>query len=178
MVASSTVPKLTLADWLQNPPSRTEWVNGSLITKQGMTLKHSKIQRRLSTLWSLHAENNELGGEVYTEVPCRTQEQGRSPDVAYLTPDLLAQYGDAKVLPQSFPLTAEIVSPTDLAEDMIAKAYEYLASGSKEVWLVYPDSGWVIVVTTDSKQIFSWGETVSTQQVLTGFSVSVDVLLA
>ncbi len=178
MVATSTAPQLTLNDWLQNPPPRTEWVDGDLIQKHGMTLKHSKVQRRLSTLWSLHADAQNLGGEVYTEAPCRTQNQGRFPDVAYLTPALLAQYGDAKVLPQSFPLSAEIVSPTDLAEDMIAKAYEYLASGGEEVWLVYPDNSWIIVITANSKQIFGQGEIAETQKVLTGFSISVDTLLA
>ncbi len=178
MVATSTVPKLTLNDWLQNPPSRTEWIDGDLRPKQGITLKHSKAQRRLSTLWSLYTDTQNLGGEVYTEAPCRTQNQGRFPDVAYLTPALLAQYGDAKVLPQSFPLSAEIVSPTDLAEDMIAKAYEYLASGGEEVWLVYPDSRWIIVITANSKQIFGQEEMAETQKVLAGFSISVDTLLA
>jgi hypothetical protein len=41
--------------------------------------------------------------------------------VAYLTPELMQQFGEPAVLPQSFPLIAEIVSPTDLAEDIIAK---------------------------------------------------------
>lgn len=168
----------SLAAWLDSPPHQTEWVNGGLLQKRDMTLRHSKIQRRLSTLWSLHAKAQSLGGEVYTEAPCRTQNQGRSPDVTYLTPTLLEQYGEAKVLPQSFPLTAEIVSPTDLAEEMIAKAKEYLASGGEEVWLVYPDSGWIVVVTAASKQIFSLGESARTQKHLPGFEVEVDELLA
>ncbi len=122
--------------------------------------------------------SSEQGGEVYTEAPCRTNKQGRAPDVAYLTPELLAQYGDAKVLPQSFPLSAEIVSPTDFAEDVIAKAQEYLQSGGEEVWLVFPESHWIIVVTPNQRLVFSSGEVVSTQTVLPGFSVAVDELLA
>jgi Uma2 family endonuclease len=180
MIASSnvTTTQVSLADWLNNPPPRTEWSNGTLRQKRNMTLKHSKIQRRLSTLWSLHVDAHHLGGEVYTEAPCQTQERGRSPDVAYLTPELLAQYGDAKVLPQSFPLSGEIVSPTDLAEDIIAKAEEYLSSGGDEVWLVYPEAGWILVITVASRQIFSRGEIATTQLHLPGFQVSVDELLA
>lgn len=179
MVATrdSTV-SMSLSTWLDAPPHRTEWANGTLRPKCDMTLRHSKIQRRLSTLWSLYAEAQNLGGEVYTEAPCRTQNRGRSPDVAYLTPPLLAQYGEAKVLPQSFPLSAEIVSPTDLAEEILAKAQEYLASGGEEVWLVYPDAGWIVVVTLESKQIFSHGELAKTRKHLPGFEVSVDDLLA
>lgn len=138
---ASPITPITLDIWLENPPVRTEWVDGIVVQKQNMTLKHSKVQRRLSTFWSIYRDANKLGGEVYTEAPCRTQCQGRSPDVAYLPPDLLAEYGDARVLPQSFPLSAEIVSPSDLAEEVIAKAYKYLESGGEDVWLVYPDSG-------------------------------------
>jgi Uma2 family endonuclease len=171
-------PVLTLEDWMQNPLEHTEWVDGTLVEKNGMTLKHSKIQARTATLWQNYKDANQLGGDVYTEVPCRTTRQGRSPDVAYLTPDLVAQYGDAKVLPQSFPLIAEVISPTDLAEEVIAKAQEYLESGAAEVWLVYPEVKWVIVVTQTTQQIFVAGQIVPTQKVLPGFQIAVDELLA
>ncbi|MEO0457707.1 MAG: Uma2 family endonuclease [Cyanobacteria bacterium P01_A01_bin.114] len=167
----------SLENWLENPPSGTEWVNGELVEKTGMTLKHSKLQRRLSTVWSNYKDDQGLGGEVYTDVPCRTQKQGRSPDVAYLTPDLLTQYGDAQVLPQSFPLSAEVVSPTDLAEEVILKAKEYLASGGLEVWLIYPESQWVIIVTAAGQRICSSGETVATTCALPGFKIAVNELL-
>lgn len=117
-------------------------------------------------------------GEVYTDVPCRTNKQGRRPDVAYLTPELLAQFGNSDVLPQSFPLIAEIVSPTDFAEEVIAKAQEYLQFGGEEVWLVFPESRWIIVVTQNQRLVFISGDDVTTQTVLQGFSVAVIELLA
>ncbi|MDY6784026.1 MAG: Uma2 family endonuclease [Cyanobacteriota bacterium] len=182
MTASIILPtpstSFSLKDWMQNPPDRQEWVDGELLEKNGMTLKHSKIQGNLYFYWRSYKESSGQGGEVYTEVPCRTNKKGRYPDVAYLTPQLVAQFGDAKVLPQSFPLCAEIVSPTDLAEDVIAKAQEYLQSGGEEVWLVFPETCWVIVVTEDIRQIFISGEVAATQKVLPGFSVAVDELLA
>jgi Uma2 family endonuclease len=171
-------PIRSLEDWMQQAPTGTEWVNGKLIEKEGMTLKHSKVQAKLSYLWSVVKDEQSLGGEVYTEVPCRTLKQGRAPDVAYLTPELVAQYGDAKVLPQSFPLIAEIVSPTDFAEDVIAKAQEYLQSGGEEVWLVFPESRWIIVVTEEARLVLGAGEMAKTQKILLGFEVSVDQLLA
>ncbi len=180
MVTSTVIsnnPKiLSLEDWMQNPPECTEWVDGEIVEKNGMTLKHSKVQGNLYFYWRSYKESSGQGGDVYTEAPCRTNKQGRCPDVAYLTPELVAQYGDAKVLPQSFPLSAEIVSPTDLAEDVIAKAQEYLQSGGQEVWLVYPDNRWIIVATEASRKIFISGEVVSTQNVLPGFSIPVNEL--
>lgn len=173
----------SLEEWLENPLEGTEWVDGRLIeknsaTEDGMTLTHSKIQRRLSTVWAIYQMEQQLGGEVYTEGPCKTKKQGRKPDVAYLTQDLLEQYGELKTLPQSFPLCAEVISPTDLAENVYAKAYEYLASGSEEVWIVFPETQRVVVVTADAEQTFKSGEIAKTQIVLPGFSVAVDELLS
>jgi Uma2 family endonuclease len=62
----------SLAEWLLHPPNGTEWVNGQLFEKESMTLKHSRIQRNLSSLWAAYKEQSGLGGEVYTNVPCRT----------------------------------------------------------------------------------------------------------
>jgi len=190
-VISNKSPVTSLEEWMENPPVGTEWVDGRLVDKHsmdwvneevtersGMTLKHSEIQGNLYFYWRSYKDSSGQGGKVYTEVPCRTNKQGRTPDVAYLTPELVTQYGNAKVLPQSFPLSAEIVSPTDLAEDVIAKAQEYLQSGGEEVWLVFPESRWIIVTTQNKRLVFTSGEVVSTQIVLPGFSVAVDELLA
>ncbi|MEQ8385423.1 MAG: Uma2 family endonuclease [Coleofasciculus sp. A1-SPW-01] len=179
----STTPSIhpqpiSLDDWMENPPIGTEWINGELIETNGMTLKHSEIQGNLYFYWRTHKDSSELGGKVYTEAPCRTNKQGRCPDVAYLPPELVTQYGDAKVLPRSFPLSAEIVSPTDLAEDVILKAQEYLQSGGEEVWLVFPESRWIIIATHNQRLVLTSGEMVSTQTVLSGFRITVDELLA
>lgn len=177
-VISNDLKILSLEDWIENPPEHTEWIDGELVEKTGITLKHSKVQGNLSFYWRNHQESSQQRGKIYINVPCRTNKHGRFPDVAYLTPELVAQYGSDKVLPQSFPLSAEIVSPTDLAEDVIAKAQEYLQSGGQEVWLVYPENCWIIVVTNESRKIFIAGEIVRTQKILLGFSISVDELLA
>ncbi len=173
-----SVPEIhSLEDYIANPPEGMEWVDGELVEKTGMTLKHSEIQGNLYFYWRSYINSNQQGGKVYTEVPCRTNKQGRRPDVAYLTPELVAQFGDVPTLPQSFPLIAEIVSPTDLAEDLFLKAQEYLQSGCEEVWLVFPDSRLVFVVTQNQILGFKAGDVVSTQKVLPGFSVAVDELL-
>ncbi len=90
---------------------------------------------------------------------------------------MVAQFGDVPTLPQSFPLIAEIVSPTDLAEELFLKAQEYLQSGCEEVWLVFPDSRLVFAITDNQVLGFKAGDVVTTQKVLLGFSVAVDELL-
>ncbi|MBD2680370.1 MULTISPECIES: Uma2 family endonuclease [Nostoc] len=173
-----SVPEIhSLEDFMANPPDGMEWVDGQLLEKTGMTLKHSEIQGNLYFYWRSYINSNQLGGKVYTEVPCRTYKQGRRPDVAYLTPDLVAQFGNVPTLPQSFPLIAKIVSPTDLAEELFLKGQEYLQSGCEEVWLVFPESQLVLVVTDNQVLGFKVGDVVRTQKVLLGFSVAVEELL-
>ncbi|MDF5709360.1 MAG: Uma2 family endonuclease [Nostoc sp. S4] len=174
-----SIPEIySLEDFMANPPDGMEWVDEQLVEKTGMTLKHSEIQGNLYFYWRSYINSNQLGGKVYTEVPCRTSKQGRRPDVAYLTPDLVAQFGNVPTLPQSFPLIAEIVSPTDLAEELFLKAQEYLGSGCQEIWLVFPESRLVFVMTDNQFLGFKAGDVVSTQKVLLGFNVVVDELLA
>ena len=86
LVQKST--EYTWEDWIQNPPEKKEWVDGKLLEKNGMTLKHSRIQAKLATYWRNYLNSNQQQGEVYTDVPCRTNKQGCYPDVAYLTPEL------------------------------------------------------------------------------------------
>ena len=178
VTAPITKDNISLEEFMANPPERMEWVDGQLVEKNGMTLRHGEIQLRLGRYWEDYKASSEQGGKVYTDVPCRTNKQGRSPDVAYLTPELVAQFGNAATLPQSFPLSAEIVSPTDLAENVLLKAQEYLESGGEEVWLVFPESRWVMVMTENQGLMFTSGQVVGTQRVLKGFSISVDELLA
>lgn len=177
-VVSNQPEILSLEDWMANPPESTEWVDEKLVEKSGMTLKHSRIQSRLARFWGIYMESSKQRGEVYTDVPCRTNKQERYPDVAYLTPELLAQFGNSDVLPQSFPLIAEIILPTDIAEDVLAKSQEYLQSGCEEVWLVFPESRWIIVNTYNQRLVFISGEVVSTQNILQGFGIALDELIA
>ena len=169
---------LALEEFIAAPPDNMELVDGQLVEKNGMTLKTGKIQSRLSRYWGDYKDSSGQGGEAYVEVPCRTNRQIRRPDVAYLTPELVAQFGNLATLPQSFPLVAEIVSPTDIAEDVFLKAQEYLEFSCQEVWLVFPESRLIFVMTQDRILTFRSGDTASTQQILLGFSIEVERLLA
>jgi Uma2 family endonuclease len=41
----------SLEDFVANPPDRMEWVDGQLVEKNGMTLRHGEIQFRLARYW-------------------------------------------------------------------------------------------------------------------------------
>jgi Uma2 family endonuclease len=178
MVATISKPTITLEDYLANPADHQEWIDGKLQETTGMTIRHSKLQAKLSRLWGNYIDHSQIGGEVYTELPCRTNSQGRRPDVSYLTTELASNYGNAPSLPQSPPLIAEIVSPTDSAEDLFAKASEYLASGCEEVWLIFPENERILIIMLDQTLSFTNGDIISTQKFLTGFNISINDLFS
>lgn len=182
MVASSTVPVISndteiLHTEIITLPEQMELVDGKLIEKTGMTFKHSVTQANIAYYWRNHIISTGQGGKVCTEAPCRTGKQTRRPDVAYITPELLEETGEFTILPQSFPLIAEIASPDDSGEALFAKAKEYLKSGCQEVWLVFPESLWIIIITPAQHLLLTLGEVISHQSVLQGFNVAVDELL-
>ena len=178
MAIATVTESFSLEDFMANPPENMEWVDGQLVEKTGMTIKHSIVQTRLAWGWKNFITQSGQGGEVAVELPCRTLKQGRRPDVSYLTAEWVAQFGEAGALPQSPPLIAEIASPTDSAEDLFAKASEYLESGCEEVWLVFPESRRVLLITQNQTLGFNTRDVVNTQLVLKGFSVALDELLA
>jgi Uma2 family endonuclease len=182
MVATTTPvfppTPVTLEDFLANPRDRAEWVDGQLVNKTEMTAKTGRIQARLAFYWRSFFLSSHQGGEVYTETPCRTVGRVRCPDVAYLTPDLVAEHGDFKVLPHSFSLIAEVVSPTDIAEEVFLKVREYLASEGQEIWVIFPESQWVFVVTAEQQVLYGPGDAARTTKVLPGSQVAVSDLIA
>lgn len=175
---SDTEKVISLEDFLVRPPDRMEWVDGNLVEKTGMTFKHGLAQVNLATSWKNYKNSSGQGGEVVTEVLCRTAKQGRRPDVAYITPELLQQQaGNFTTLSQSFPLIAEVASPDDSGEELFGKAQEYLESGCLEVWLLFPEARLVFVNAGNNWQLFNGDEVVKTQRVLPDFSVAVNELL-
>jgi Uma2 family endonuclease len=178
MVTATITEGISLEEFLANPLDHMEWVDGQLLEKTGMTLRHSIVQSRLDGYWRNHKNESGQGGEVLVELACRTLKQGRRPDVCYITAELLEQFSDVGALPQSPTLIGEIASPDDSAEDLFAKTQEYLESGCEEVWLVFPETRRVLVLTKNQTFGYSVGDVVSTQLVLLGFSVAADEFLA
>ena len=159
-------------------PSLMEYVDGTLVEKTGGTLHHGLVQGNLSSEWLNFSRVSQQKGKALISPPCATVEQIRRPDVAYMTAELLGRYGMPAILPESFPLIAEVASLVDEAEALFSKAREYLRSGCQEVWLLFPENAIVIIMTADKSLIFTEAETVSTQTMLQGFSVPVAELFA
>lgn len=63
---SDTPEIVSLEDFVAHPPGNTEWVDGKLVEKTGMTFKHSVVQSRLDYYWRNYMISSGQSGEVLT----------------------------------------------------------------------------------------------------------------
>lgn len=77
----------------------------------------------------------------------------RLPDVSFVTTDRIDEsdpHGYHYLAPD---LAIEIVSPSERISDIRAKLNDYLAAGTRQVWLVFPDTEQVTVHHPDGKSL-------------------------
>ena len=125
-------------------PPLFEVINGTEVDQPVMGVYEGVISSLLSRKLGNFAEEQNLG-QVVSEVLFRLT-PGKSsmlrPDVAFVAYDRWGQDQDLTsghgwdVVPN---LAVEVISPTDLAVEVMTKVYEYLAAGVVEVWLIYPE---------------------------------------
>jgi Uma2 family endonuclease len=78
-------------------------------------------------------------------------ETGLIPDVGFYQAARLAQIVDEdRPIPFAPDLAVEVASPSQVHEDMTAKARVYLRAGTRLVWVIWPQSGHVDVWHQDA----------------------------
>lgn len=109
-----------------------------------MSILASRVASNLQSRLGHYLLGNPVG-EALMETLFRLPlpvDRNRRPDVAFVSARTIAQAPAQPgsdnawaVLPE---LMVEVVSPNDLAEDVIERLNEYFAAGTKLVWIVYP----------------------------------------
>jgi Uma2 family endonuclease len=96
-------------------------------------------------------------------------------DVAYISPELHSKTLKGSKVVDGVPILAvEILSPSDVHEDVTEKIQEYLDVGVAQVWLVDPDFEIVTVYRPDAEPVsFNRQQELSGEPQLPGFRVQV-----
>lgn len=107
--------------------------------------RHGRIGTRLIRILGPSADGH---GEMFDSSTGFRMATGniRSPDVSYMSQSRLPD----GPLPLGFldgapDLAVEIISPSEDEPDMARKVVEYLASGSRQVWQIFPESRRVVI---------------------------------
>jgi Uma2 family endonuclease len=180
-MSTAAPPKLTADEFFRLPEpadgSKQELVRGEIVIMPPPGIRHGVVQTTIACLIQPYARANKLG-RVTVESGVVTEEDPdtvRGPDVAFWgvkdLPPGPAPVGYAEV---PADLVVEVLSPWDSRRKVAAKVAEYLASGSRMVWVVDPEDRNVTVYRQAAEGRLLWEDaTISGEDVLPGFECRV-----
>lgn len=157
---------------------RYEVMDGRRVEREPMGAFETAVASWLCSLLNSFAMGKELGLAV-TEVLFvldAARNLKRRPDVAFVSyarwpTAVIAREAAWDVVPD---LAVEVVSPTNLAEEIERKILEYFQSQVRQVWVVYPDSGRVYVYQSPTHvSILERTDTLDGGEILPGFRLTV-----
>jgi len=173
--AMATETLLTMAQFDELPVNEGilyELNEGGLVTMTEPMPRHNWVRDNTAAALRDYAHPRKLG-RVFVETGYQlTLETVRIPDVSFVPADRMREIDLDRRIQGAPALAIEVVSPTDLAEDLTQKVKQYLAGGSKAVWVFYPKPREVQVFRADGA-IFVRREsdTLEEPEVLPGFSL-------
>jgi Uma2 family endonuclease len=134
---------LTIDDFERLPDELAlnhELVDGELVDVSGNTLIHNRLRDAFISLLREYVKKNGLG-EIVSEQEFDFGGNVHGPDVTFYGPDKLTLCEAERRVQRFVPdLAIEIVSENDTFRKLVKKADRYRKCGTKEVWIIDPDS--------------------------------------
>jgi len=150
---------------------------GGLVTMTEPMPRHNWVRDNIAAVIREFAHPRNLG-RVFLETGYQlAPETVRIPDVSFVPVDRMRNVDLDRRIQGAPALAIEVVSPTDLAEDLTQKVKQYLAAGAKAVWVFYPKPREVQVFTADGGTFVRHeSDTLEEPEVLPGFSLELKSL--
>ena len=165
---------LTPDEFMRSPVERAELVNGVIVELPPRTLADAVTVASLGSVLFKFVEDHHLGkcaggGSFLTDT--RTV---RTPAFSFLSNRDLEGENTDEIIKKAPTLAVEIISPEMIYGSMDDKADEFLAAGSRAVWIVNPRRRSVAVHTPDNTSVtYQIGDTISGGEVLPGLELPV-----
>lgn len=175
---------VTIADLERDggPDGRWELINGALAEMNASSPKSSRIGARFVTELSIHTRPGRLGDVFGADagfVPFPGHETVRVPAAAFVRAERLPSPDELGFYRLTPDIVVEVISPTDRASEVLAKAMMWLDAGARLVWVADPETRTVTVYHPDrSSRLLTGADELSGGEVLPDFRVPVASLLA
>jgi Uma2 family endonuclease len=170
---------LTIEEFERLPDDgyRDELVRGWVVREPPPGAEHGGVATELSARLRNFVREHHLGrivsdsGFILAETPPTV----RAPDIAFITTERIPPAGlPVRYFPGSPDLAVEIVSPSNTPAAIQAKVDDYLAAGTRVVWVVEPRARTVTVYRPDHKiRMLREDDELDGGEVLPGFRVGV-----
>src|ERR1700733_11298139 len=157
-----------------------EIIDGKRVELLPMSILATRVASKLHGHLAHHLFDNPVGealmeGLFHLPLPA---DRNRRPDVAFVSAQRLAQappqLGSENAWAVMPELMAEVVSPNDLAEEIIERVDEYFAAGTKSIWVVYPTQRLIYIYASPRRlQILGDADDLDGGAVLPGFRIPV-----
>lgn len=172
------VENMTADEFEASPFAEThELIRGELYPIMPAGTLHGIVTNRLSAYLTLYVIENALGEVTAAETGFKLKNNSTvGADVAFIGKENLARFG----VPDSFfptapDLAVEVISPGNTSEEITTKVEDYLSSGSRLVWIVYPKRKVVVVYRTNTTVSFLHeNEELSGEDVIPNFRLPLD----
>jgi Uma2 family endonuclease len=157
-----------------------EFNEGELIAvSPSPRLVHNRVRDRLGRRLAAYVEDRGLG-EVTMETDFRLSETTvRIPDVAFIRAERLRGIDPAQRIEGAPDLAVEVASPNDDPADLVLKVEQYLRSGSRAVWVLYPEACLAYLYRPGERpEVRAAHQNLDDPSVFPGFSVSLAEILS
>jgi Uma2 family endonuclease len=146
--------------------------DGELVTVAEPMPRHNWVRGNIAHLLGNFAEERKLGTVFWGTGYQLTPETVRIPDVSFVPADRMGEIDLDRRIQGAPALAIEVISPTDLAEELTQKVKQYLAAGVKAVWVFYPKAREVQVFRASGESFVRREPgTVEEPKLLSGFSL-------
>jgi Uma2 family endonuclease len=123
---------------------RHEIVAGLVVSEPPASFRRGDTAAEVLTCLSEYVRPRDLGRVVSTETGfllARDPDTVRAPDVAFVSRSTIERAGAFRgYFPEPPDLAVEVLSPSERPADVHAKIGDYLAAGSRLVWVIDPSN--------------------------------------
>jgi Uma2 family endonuclease len=173
---SATTQLMTADELLKLPRGRArrELIEGELRQMSPAGHTHGKIAARLTGWLARHVEEQELGEVYAAETGFKLKSDPdtvRAPDAAFIRQERVDEVGETQgYWPGAPDLAVEVLSPSDTIAQVEEKVTEWLAFGTRLVWVISPKLRTITVYRSLSDiTTLTENDTLDGEQIVPGF---------
>jgi Uma2 family endonuclease len=153
-----------------------ELVEGELVPMSPPGFDHGCIVLDIAAVLREFVQSRKLGLVAVEAGFCVSHDPDtvRSPDVAFVRAERIPTGGVRAFFQGAPDLAVEVISPSDRASEVIAKARDWLQFGCIAVWVIDPETRTVTVYSNGPQTLFlSTQDTLVCEELLPGFRLPV-----